>query len=231
MFGLSWGQITIIVLVGVFVLGPERIPTAVTWVIDRVAQAADDGRRRAGASCNREIGPETRRAAPAGRRPAVAQGAAGATRPAGPAPQAADRQNILGDEFSGGDHRFPGPQRHRWDVNRPHRTARRSVRRPSTVKPRHGGHHRARPRAEVPPTPPPTPPCARRGQCLRPWRSAHPAGEAARRQGGRNAAPRADRGRARDRARTARDVPRPRLGRLRPRRHLTGAVRSSDCRR
>ena len=29
MFGLSWGQIAIIVLVGVFVLGPERIPTAV----------------------------------------------------------------------------------------------------------------------------------------------------------------------------------------------------------
>lgn len=32
MFGLSWGQITIIVLVGLFLLGPERIPTAVQWV-------------------------------------------------------------------------------------------------------------------------------------------------------------------------------------------------------
>ncbi len=29
MFGLSWGQIGIILLVAVFVLGPERIPTAV----------------------------------------------------------------------------------------------------------------------------------------------------------------------------------------------------------
>jgi len=33
MFGLSWAQIGIILLVGVFVLGPERIPTAVTWVM------------------------------------------------------------------------------------------------------------------------------------------------------------------------------------------------------
>ena len=32
MFGLSWGQIGIIVLVGAFVLGPERIPTAVSFV-------------------------------------------------------------------------------------------------------------------------------------------------------------------------------------------------------
>ncbi|MBM9465803.1 Sec-independent protein translocase family protein [Nakamurella leprariae] len=32
MFGLSWGQIAIIVLVGLFVIGPERIPTAVQWV-------------------------------------------------------------------------------------------------------------------------------------------------------------------------------------------------------
>ena len=32
MFGLSLGPITIIVLVGVLVLGPERIPPAVSWV-------------------------------------------------------------------------------------------------------------------------------------------------------------------------------------------------------
>jgi sec-independent protein translocase protein TatB len=31
-FGLSWGQIAIIVIVGLFVIGPERIPTAVQWV-------------------------------------------------------------------------------------------------------------------------------------------------------------------------------------------------------
>lgn len=33
MFGLSWGQIGIILLVGVFVLGPERIPTAVAGAL------------------------------------------------------------------------------------------------------------------------------------------------------------------------------------------------------
>ena len=33
MFGLSWTQIGIILLVGVFVLGPERIPTAVAGAL------------------------------------------------------------------------------------------------------------------------------------------------------------------------------------------------------
>lgn len=32
MFGMSWGEIVIIVTVGMFVLGPERIPVAVKWV-------------------------------------------------------------------------------------------------------------------------------------------------------------------------------------------------------
>lgn len=36
MFGLSWGQIVIIVLVGAFVLGPERIPTTVRWALTGV---------------------------------------------------------------------------------------------------------------------------------------------------------------------------------------------------
>ncbi len=36
MFGLSWGQIGIILLVGVFVLGPERIPTAVAGTLTAV---------------------------------------------------------------------------------------------------------------------------------------------------------------------------------------------------
>ncbi len=39
MFGLSWGQLTIIVLVGAFVLGPERIPTVVRGVGSFVAKA------------------------------------------------------------------------------------------------------------------------------------------------------------------------------------------------
>jgi len=33
MFGLSWGQIGIIVLIGVFVLGPERIPTVIAGAV------------------------------------------------------------------------------------------------------------------------------------------------------------------------------------------------------
>ena len=57
MFGLSWGQITIIVLVGVFVLGPERIPTAVSWVLAgaRKARTMASG---AQADLVRELGPE-----------------------------------------------------------------------------------------------------------------------------------------------------------------------------
>lgn len=57
MFGLSWTQIGIIVVVGVFVLGPERIPTAVRFVADSTTKVrgmvsgAQDGLRR-------EIGPE-----------------------------------------------------------------------------------------------------------------------------------------------------------------------------
>lgn len=57
MFGLSWTQIGIIVVVGVFLLGPERIPTAVRFVGEGLTRAkgmvagAQDGLRR-------EIGPE-----------------------------------------------------------------------------------------------------------------------------------------------------------------------------
>lgn len=34
MFGLSWDQIILIVLAGLFLLGPERIPTAIKWLMD-----------------------------------------------------------------------------------------------------------------------------------------------------------------------------------------------------
>lgn len=57
MFGLSWGQISIIVLVGVFVLGPERIPTAVRWVTDSLRKVRTMA-AGAQAQLNREIGPE-----------------------------------------------------------------------------------------------------------------------------------------------------------------------------
>ncbi len=57
MFGLSWGQIAIIVLVGVFVLGPERIPTAVTWVLTSLRKVRTMA-AGAPAELRREIGPE-----------------------------------------------------------------------------------------------------------------------------------------------------------------------------
>ncbi len=34
MFGLSWDQIILIVLAGLFLLGPERIPTAMKWLME-----------------------------------------------------------------------------------------------------------------------------------------------------------------------------------------------------
>lgn len=34
MFGLSWDQIILILLAGLFLLGPERIPTALKWMMD-----------------------------------------------------------------------------------------------------------------------------------------------------------------------------------------------------
>lgn len=57
MFGLSWVQIGIIVIVGVFVLGPERIPTAVAFVSKGLRQARQmaDGAK---ADLRREVGPE-----------------------------------------------------------------------------------------------------------------------------------------------------------------------------
>ncbi len=57
MFGLSWGQIAIIVLVGVFVLGPERIPTAVSWVMTTLRKVRTMA-AGAQAELRREIGPE-----------------------------------------------------------------------------------------------------------------------------------------------------------------------------
>lgn len=57
MFGLSWGQVAVIVLVGVFLLGPERIPTAVQWVVSSLKKART---LAAGAQeqLRGEIGPE-----------------------------------------------------------------------------------------------------------------------------------------------------------------------------
>jgi sec-independent protein translocase protein TatB len=57
MFGLSWAQIGIILLVGVFVLGPERIPTAVTWVMSSLRKLRTMA-AGAQAELRKEIGPE-----------------------------------------------------------------------------------------------------------------------------------------------------------------------------
>ena len=57
MFGLSWAQIAIIVLVGVFVLGPERIPTAVSWAMTSLRKVRTMA-AGAQAELRREIGPE-----------------------------------------------------------------------------------------------------------------------------------------------------------------------------
>ncbi|AZI58124.1 twin-arginine translocase subunit TatB [Nakamurella antarctica] len=57
MFGLGWGEILIILGVGVFVLGPERIPVAVRWVSEASKKLKT---MAAGAQedLKREIGPE-----------------------------------------------------------------------------------------------------------------------------------------------------------------------------
>jgi sec-independent protein translocase protein TatB len=57
MFGLSWGQIGIIVLVGAFVLGPERIPTAVSFV-NTAVQKVRTMAAGAQAGLRSEVGPE-----------------------------------------------------------------------------------------------------------------------------------------------------------------------------
>ena len=57
MFGLSWGQIIIIVLVGLFVLGPERIPVAVQWTVDSLRKVRNMA-QGAQAQLQKEIGPE-----------------------------------------------------------------------------------------------------------------------------------------------------------------------------
>ena len=57
MFGLGWDQIIIILLVGIFLLGPERIPTAVQWVGSTVRKLRTMA-AGAQAQLRTEIGPE-----------------------------------------------------------------------------------------------------------------------------------------------------------------------------
>ena len=57
MFGLGWGEILIILAVGVFVLGPERIPVAVRWVTQTMTKLRGMA-ANAQSDLRREIGPE-----------------------------------------------------------------------------------------------------------------------------------------------------------------------------
>lgn len=57
MFGLSWVEIIIILGVGVFVLGPERIPVAVRWVTTTMTKVRGMA-ANAQSDLHREIGPE-----------------------------------------------------------------------------------------------------------------------------------------------------------------------------
>lgn len=57
MFGLSWAQIGLIVLIGLFLLGPERIPTAVQWVVDAIKKLRGLA-AGAQAELKTQIGPE-----------------------------------------------------------------------------------------------------------------------------------------------------------------------------
>jgi len=56
-FGMGWGEIIIILVVGIFVLGPERIPVAVRWVSETLTKVRS---MAAGAQeeLRKEIGPE-----------------------------------------------------------------------------------------------------------------------------------------------------------------------------
>lgn len=57
MFGLGWEQIIVILLVGLFLLGPERIPTAVQWVVSTLRKVKTTA-AGAQAQLRTEIGPE-----------------------------------------------------------------------------------------------------------------------------------------------------------------------------
>ncbi len=105
MFGLSWGQIGIIVLVGLFVLGPERIPTAVSFVTGglRKARSMADG---AQAGLRDEIGPELDELR---RQIADLQSMVNVQELRDLHPKRLIGKNILGEEFSGGWGGLLGP--------------------------------------------------------------------------------------------------------------------------
>lgn len=107
MFGLSWDRIILILLVALFVIGPERIPTAVSWVMQSLRKVRSMA-AGAQAELRSQIGPELEEL-----RRQVAElqslkelGELRALRELNP--RTIIGKNILGDEFSGGVTGFLG---------------------------------------------------------------------------------------------------------------------------
>ena len=107
MFGLSWDRIILILIVLVFVLGPERIPTAVNWAMSSLRKVRTMA-AGAQAELQTQIGPELDELR---RQVADLQSLKElqdlrALRDLNP--RTIIGKNILGDEFSGGISGFLG---------------------------------------------------------------------------------------------------------------------------
>ena len=57
MFGISWGEILVLIVAGLFILGPERLPGAAAWLAKGIRQVRDyaNGARE---QLRSELGPE-----------------------------------------------------------------------------------------------------------------------------------------------------------------------------
>jgi sec-independent protein translocase protein TatB len=57
MFNIGWGEMLVLVVIGLIVLGPERLPGAIRWISDALRQARE---YISGATSNlrEELGPE-----------------------------------------------------------------------------------------------------------------------------------------------------------------------------
>jgi sec-independent protein translocase protein TatB len=56
-FGISWGELLVLIVAGLFILGPERLPSAAAWLAKGVKQVRDyaNGARE---QLRSELGPE-----------------------------------------------------------------------------------------------------------------------------------------------------------------------------
>ena len=57
MFGISWGEFLVLIVAGLFILGPERLPGAAAWLAKGIRQVRDyaNGARE---QLRSELGPE-----------------------------------------------------------------------------------------------------------------------------------------------------------------------------